>query len=634
MEIVGLSEEVRDNADSFMLCSAHASTSQKKRTMPKIIQQPIAQFKQHLFFSFLIKYGKIRHFYLIREVRRFAESFEKLSPALQARNRHHCLYRTENGRLTAQDIPFDSGDVFVPKIARFFEKNEIQELILDCRLEKNQIIESLAVFISAAGRLKTTVKKEPALYITNSEHLAQALVGSGLQRFCARTCFDQVARRLEITYSYCELFYTYSLKQLLKKIGRPLNHRSMFTFAPWAGVVAFLLLFFHIWFWGNGSISELSAGLFASIVLGLTVFYLFQTLASTVYDREHQELLLQERMQEVTGLSQFPQHNPNPILKTDKNGRVLFHNPAVKALLGKMDGNASSASDLLPDDAKERIKKCLESNSTFEFDFERHGRELRYTVTPFSNEDAVFWGITDITRLKKLEDALRELNQSLEEKVLQRTQELVATQDVTILSLSSLAETRDPDTGAHLNRTRLYVKTLADHLRSNSRFSPELDDEVIDLLYRSAPLHDIGKVGIPDSILLKPGSLTEEEFELMKEHPKIGGDSLKLAEKDLGENAFLRNAWEIAYYHHEKWDGSGYPFGLKGDSIPISARLMALADVYDALINKRVYKEAFSHEKSKDIILKGKGAHFDPDVVDAFLDKEEEFIAIANEYAE
>nr|MBF0222450.1 hypothetical protein [Desulfobulbaceae bacterium] len=129
----------------------------------------------------------------------------------------------------------------------------------------------MVVVISVAGRLKNTVKKEPPAFITNSEQLAQALIGEGLQRFCACTCFNQTTRRLEITYSYCELFYTYSLKQFLKKIGRPLNHHSMFAFAPWAGLAAFFLLFFHIWFWGNGSVSELSAGAFASTVLGLAV---------------------------------------------------------------------------------------------------------------------------------------------------------------------------------------------------------------------------------------------------------------------------------------------------------------------------------------------------------------------------
>jgi len=177
------------------------------------------------------------------------------------------------------------------------------------------------------------------------------------------------------------------------------------------------------------------------------------------------------------------------------------------------------------------------------------------------------------------------------------------------------------------------VKVLAEHLQTHSRFRDYLDSpDTIDLLYRSAPLHDIGKVGIPDHILLKPGKLTAEEFEMMKTHTTNGGDSLRQAEEELGENSFLHCAREIAYHHHEKWDGSGYPFGLVGEEIPISARLMALADVYDALICKRVYKDAMSHDKARSIILEGKGRHFDPDIADAFLLLENKFQSIAEEY--
>ena len=154
----------------------------------------------------------------------------------------------------------------------------------------------------------------------------------------------------------------------------------------------------------------------------------------------------------------------------------------------------------------------------------------------------------------------------------------------------------------------------------------------MDLLYKSAPLHDVGKVGIPDSILLKPGKLTDEEFMIMKTHAQLGADSLAVAEARLGSNSFLRYARGIAASHHEKWDGSGYPQGLKGDAIPLSARLMALADVYDALISKRVYKPAFDHDKAKSIILDGEGSHFDPRVVAAFISCEGEFTEIAAEY--
>ena len=211
----------------------------------------------------------------------------------------------------------------------------------------------------------------------------------------------------------------------------------------------------------------------------------------------------------------------------------------------------------------------------------------------------------------------------------ERTEEIQRTQDVTILSLASLAETRDNETGAHILRTQRYVRALAEQLSTHKLFHNTLNEDVIDLLFKSAPLHDIGKVGIPDSILLKPGKLTEEEFTTMKTHTLLGSESIRIAEKELGHTSFLRLSREIAETHHEKWDGSGYPHGLKGDEIPVSGRLMALADVYDALISKRIYKPAFSHDKAKAILLEGRGSHFDPNVVDAFLAIEKNFIEIA-----
>jgi len=214
------------------------------------------------------------------------------------------------------------------------------------------------------------------------------------------------------------------------------------------------------------------------------------------------------------------------------------------------------------------------------------------------------------------------------------TEEVRLTRDVSILTLASLAETRDNETGAHILRTQRYVKALAISLRDHPRFSHVLTDENIELLYKSAPLHDVGKVGIPDSILLKPDKLTAEEFEVMKGHPELGANALMVAEGELGSNSFLSFAREISLSHHEKWDGSGYPKGLAGDDIPVSGRLMALADVYDALISERVYKAAFSHEQARGIILEGDGTHFDSDVVKAFLGIEDEFKTIAAEFSD
>jgi CHASE2 domain-containing sensor protein len=221
-----------------------------------------------------------------------------------------------------------------------------------------------------------------------------------------------------------------------------------------------------------------------------------------------------------------------------------------------------------------------------------------------------------------------------EQRVKERTLELAMVQEATIESMSSLTETRDPRTGEHIRRTQNYIRLLAEYLKNQPRFSPFLDDEAIDLLCKSAPLHDIGKVGVSDSILLKPGKLTNQEFEEMKRHTLYGRDTILAAERKLGDISFLRFAREIAYTHHERWDGSGYPEGLKGEQIPVPGRLMALVDSYDALTSKRVYKAKFPHEKAVEIITEEKGSHFDPAVVDAFLEVKENFRQIALKYAD
>ena len=235
--------------------------------------------------------------------------------------------------------------------------------------------------------------------------------------------------------------------------------------------------------------------------------------------------------------------------------------------------------------------------------------------------------------LKASADFLRSKSDYLEQEVAKRTREISAVQDVTILAMASLAETRDNETGNHIRRTQHYVKALAEALRQQPKFATVLDDHTIAMLFKSAPLHDIGKVGIPDRILLKPGRYEPEEFAIMQRHPLLGLQAIEHAEQSLGTSVdFLRVAKEIAYGHHEKWDGSGYPQGLVGEAIPLSARLMALADVYDALISRRVYKEGMPHQQAAGIIGQGRGSHFDPDVVDAFFQIEQTFVAITQRY--
>lgn len=272
-----------------------------------------------------------------------------------------------------------------------------------------------------------------------------------------------------------------------------------------------------------------------------------------------------------------------------------------------------------------------------EVEDETHGLDLGavdYLTKPISPPIVQARIRTHLT-LKAAADFLRDKSEFLAAEVARRTREIADLQSVVVLAMASLGETRDNETGNHLRRTQHYVQCLARQLQTHPRFAALLTPENIHLLFKSAPMHDIGKVGIPDCILLKPGKLDEAEFDIMKTHTTLGYEAIARAEQGLGHEApFLRFAKEIALSHQEKWDGSGYPQGLSGDAIPTSARLMALADVYDALISRRVYKPPFSHETALSIIAEGRGRHFDPDVVDAFMAVQEEFRHIAARYAD
>lgn len=260
-----------------------------------------------------------------------------------------------------------------------------------------------------------------------------------------------------------------------------------------------------------------------------------------------------------------------------------------------------------------------------------------YITKPFEVEEIRVRVRTHLS-LQLARKGLALQNELLEQRVHERTRELALTQEVTIDCLAGLAEHRDPETGGHIQRTKHYILLLAEYLRHHSRFAHLLEDDTIDLLHKSAPLHDIGKVGVADSILLKPGKLTVEEFQEMTRHTLYGHDAIAEAEKKLGGNSFLRIAKDIAYTHHEKWDGSGYPQGLKGEEIPLAGRLMALADVYDALISKRVYKPPFPHQQAVRIITDGDGrtlpSHFDPEILAAFVALQEEFRVCALRFAD
>lgn len=233
--------------------------------------------------------------------------------------------------------------------------------------------------------------------------------------------------------------------------------------------------------------------------------------------------------------------------------------------------------------------------------------------------------LQDITEMKKTEDKLQKHSLHLEEMVEEKVREITAAQMATIYALIKLSESRDDDTGAHIERTASFCRLLAEQARGLSKYSDEIDDNFIETIYKASPLHDIGKVGIPDRILLKPGKLTDDEATIMMTHVQIGYQTLEKAGQQYDRNEFLKMGLDIALYHHEKWNGSGYQKGISGDKIPLSARIMAISDVYDALRSKRVYKDAFSHEKSTDIIIASKGSHFDPGLVDVYVREQDRF---------
>ena len=240
--------------------------------------------------------------------------------------------------------------------------------------------------------------------------------------------------------------------------------------------------------------------------------------------------------------------------------------------------------------------------------------------------------------LKFARDRMRQENTWLEEQVTLRRDENQRLQDVSLRALSSLAATRDNETGNHILRTQGYVRVLCEHLAAKGRHPARLTADGIRFITMAAPLHDIGKVGIPDAILLKPGRLDEAEWQVMRTHAELGADAIRRAiAEDGGDPApfgFLSAAIEIAQHHHEKWDGSGYPAGLSGEAIPLPARLMAVADVFDAMISRRVYKPSFPPEEASAVIEGGRGTDFDPELVDAFLERRGDFFEIARRHAD
>jgi PAS domain S-box-containing protein len=264
----------------------------------------------------------------------------------------------------------------------------------------------------------------------------------------------------------------------------------------------------------------------------------------------------------------------------------------------------------------------------------RTGKPVKAFDCEFNREGLVLFIEASVSLLKNVDDQPigfrgiirdRTEKKKLEMDLIESYKKVQNARAATILGLAKLAEYRDEGTGTHLERIREYAKLLAEEMAKTQNYQQRIDQGYIDDIFQSSILHDIGKVGIPDAILLKPGKLTAAEFEIIKRHTVLGGDAIRAIESRIEGRSFLFMGKEIAYYHHEKWDGGGYPMGLKGEEIPLPARIVALADVYDALTTKRFYKEAYTHEKSRQIIFSLNGSHFDPQVVDAFAVLESEF---------
>lgn len=332
----------------------------------------------------------------------------------------------------------------------------------------------------------------------------------------------------------------------------------------------------------------------------------------------------------VESLADLAAATPKPLLELSETGTITYMNHATRCLLAELGIAESSAHEALPHDVADHVARALAGPGE-QVDWEVRGRVIHYAFQRVPGGRTVVAAGTDFTYLRRIESELRAVNLDLEAIVDARARE---TQEATALCLARLAEIRDPETGSHLLRTKGYVAALARHLATLPRYREALTEETIDLLMMTAPLHDIGKVGVPDSILCKPARLSHEETEAMQRHPTYGGDALEWVAERLGSSRFFDVAKEIAYYHHERWDGKGYPTGLSGEEIPIAARLMALADVYDALRSPRVYRPALPHEEVREIIVQERGHHFDPAVVDAFLATEETFEEIARSQAD
>ncbi len=353
---------------------------------------------------------------------------------------------------------------------------------------------------------------------------------------------------------------------------------------------------------------------------------------------DHLRDVLNERMQELKIYKDIYQSMNDIILITDTAGKIVTSNEALFDLSGLKESEAKEKTPeiLLPESNAEEnfleIMSKLKTEGKWEGELKgvNKGNEQWdalvnvISVKDENNDTFAFgWQFKDITLLRKTQAQMLEFFGQMNQA-----------QEAIIFGLAKLAEYRDKDTGFHLERMRAYARLLAKKLSVLPRYKDIVNEEYIENIYKTSPLHDIGKVGISDSILHKKGKLTKEEFDIIKQHTIIGAQTLKSIKTQYGEMAFINMGIDIALYHHEKWDGSGYPEGLKGGEIPLAARITAIADVYDALTSKRVYKEQYSHEKAMSIMMSEHNKHFDPDLLEIFNAHSDEVANVKEQYSD
>ncbi len=555
------------------------------------------------------------------------------------------LLREEGRRYLDVSVPSGDGDLKTmvlgseralpgtAELSRRLAEIGIRRIELDVRLEDGQILDACTVLYSVRRRLherrKRTIYDGPYRG-WDPRCVADALYSPGGVHVRCQTMRLLDGGVFRVDYSYCDLFFTSLLQKVLSRRPRHRDHRTIFSLAPQIALLVGVVLFLPL---PLLSVAPIPARIVLALgaaggaaAVGIAIY----TLASVQYARENYQRLSRDLLERIAELSRFPEVNPHLVSRIESDGTVSYLNPAGRELLKSVTGSDERPEAVFSPRYRDVVLSALETGApqSEEYTHERAGTTIMYHFSPFPGDRAVVVGATDVSEL-------RSLTRELEARVAARTNELHLTRDATILALAGLAESRDPETGRHLERTRWYILRLAEHMRAHparyGRFHEFLSHERMDLLFKSAPLHDIGKVGIPDHILLKPERLTSEEFEQMKQHTIYGAEALRKAREQLGRNSFLAMGEEIALHHHERWDGSGYPLGLAGPAIPIPARLMAIADLYDALTSRRVYKDAYPHEEAARIIRGERGLHLDPDIVDAFFEIEDEFRRIRME---